>query len=177
MNLIRFQNFNNSSFFFKRELDPLLKGIKGFVVDLPRPKKISYFWKFGSLLGVLLVIQIVSGFFISTNYIADLLYSFLRIDLITRETKYLWVFRNLHIIGASLYFLCLFLHIGRGLYYKSWKKLNVWFFGVLILILSMLVAFLGYVLPWGQMSYWGATVITNLLSAVPVLGSFLVSWV
>ena len=157
--------------------DTVLKRVKGLVIDLPRPKNISYFWKFGSLLGLTLLLQVISGLFLSTNYVADVNLAFLRVDLISRERRFLWIFRDIHIIGASMYFLFIFLHIGRGLYYSSWKGIKVWVVGVLILLLSMLTAFLGYVLPWGQMSYWGATVITKLLSAFPLIGPFLVSWI
>ena len=174
--VLKIKNFKNNFFSFVYR-DPIVKKVKRFIVDLPRPKNISYFWKFGSLLGLFLVVQLISGIFLSTYYVSDLLASFKRVDIIMRETNYLWIFRKFHIVGASFYFLFIFFHVGRGIYYSSWKQFRVWFFGTFILILSMLTAFLGYVLPWGQMSYWGATVITKLLSAVPFVGKFLVLWI
>lgn len=134
---------------------------------------ISYFWKFGSILGVNLVIQILRGLFLSFYYGIGSS-PFVVVDLITRDVLGGWFVRSLHIIGATTFFIFAFLHMVRGIYYKSyWKKSLVWCSGVVILLILMLVSFLGYVLPWGNMSFWGAMVITNFLRTLPYLGTFL----
>jgi len=155
----------------------VVKNVKDMLYDLPSPKNISYWWGFGSLLGVFLVIQIATGLFLAVHYVSDLKVSFQSVDSITREVGFGWIVRAIHAKGASAYFLFLYLHIGRGVYYRSYLWNHTWNTGVLILFLSMAAAFLGYVLPWGQMSYWGATVITNFFSTVPYVGKDLVQWI
>ena len=145
--------------------------------DLPCPINISYFWNFGSLLGITLFFQVISGLLLSMHYIPDVSLAFRSIDMINREINNGWIFRNFHIRGASLFFLFMYFHIGRSLYYFSFNLRKTWFIGVLLLLTSMAIAFLGYVLPWGQMSYWGATVITNFFSVVPYVGSDLVVFI
>lgn len=155
----------------------MLKSVNGGVYDLPSPKKISYWWGFGSLLGVFLVVQILTGLFLSMHYVSDLNVAFISVDSIRREVDFGWLIRRVHAKGASSFFLFLYLHIGRGIYYGSYLFRHTWKTGVVIYILSMATAFLGYVLPWGQMSYWGATVITNFFSTVPYVGTDLVQWI
>lgn len=150
---------------------------KSFLVELPRPKRIRYIWNFGSLLAFCLGVQIVTGLFLSFHYRAHIDLAFFRLVHLSRDVSYGWLMHFFHTNGASLFFICLYLHIGRGLYYGSFRNTHVWGSGVLIFLIVMMTAFLGYVLPWGQMSFWGATVITNLLSAVPYWGVGLVEWV
>nr|ADB20203.1 cytochrome b [Elimaea cheni] len=156
---------------------PLLKIANNALIDLPAPSNISAWWNFGSLLGLCLMIQITTGLFLAMHYTAHIDLAFSGIAHICRDVNYGWFLRILHANGASLFFICLYLHVGRGMYYGSYNFLLTWMTGVLILFLVMGTAFMGYVLPWGQMSFWGATVITNLLSAIPYLGLDLVQWV
>nr|UPL65596.1 cytochrome b [Leptocoris augur] len=158
-----------------RKTHPLLK-IMNNVVDLPTPSNISLWWNFGSLLGLCLMIQIITGIFLAMHYTANVELAFNSVVHICRDVNNGWLIRNSHANGASLFFICLYLHVGRGLYYGSYKLIMTWFAGIALLFLIMGTAFLGYVLPWGQMSLWGATVITNLLSAVPYLGNDMVKW-
>nr|QJS34482.1 cytochrome b [Bathypathes sp. 1 NB-2020] len=160
-----------------RKENAVLSIVNGLVVDLPSPSNISYLWNLGSLLGVCLVIQIATGIFLSMHYCADVSLAFSSVGHIMRDVNYGFLLRYLHANGASMFFLCLYIHIGRGLYYGSYTKTSVWNVGVIIFILTMATAFIGYVLPWGQMSFWGATVITNLLSAIPYIGTDVVQWV
>nr|AOR87181.1 cytochrome b [Xystodesmus sp. YD-2016] len=160
-----------------RELNILMEGFSAFLVDLPSPSSISYMWNFGSLLAMCLGIQIVTGLFLALHYSAHVDLAFYSLVHLSRDVNYGWILHFFHANGGSLFFICLYLHVGRGLYYGSFKMFHVWGSGVVILLVVMLTAFLGYVLPWGQMSFWGATVITNLLSAVPYLGGMLVEWV
>lgn len=161
-----------------RKYHPLVKIVNGTLVDLPCPVNITYFWNFGSLLGLVLVIQLLRGILLATRFTAHSDFSFERVVLIFQDSNYGWLLRLVHSTGASFFFLFIYMHIGRGLYYGSYTtKPEVWNIGVLIYFILMGTAFLGYVLPWGQMSYWAATVITNLLSAIPYFGSFLVEWV
>nr|YP_009692111.1 cytochrome b [Maurya qinlingensis]QEG98443.1 cytochrome b [Maurya qinlingensis] len=147
------------------------------LVYLPTPMNLSNWWNFGSILGMCLMIQLISGIMLSMHYTANIEMAFNSVSHIMRDVNYGWLIRTIHANGASLFFMCMFMHIGRGMYYSSYKMFNTWASGVLILLLTMAAAFLGYVLPWGQMSFWGATVITNLLSAIPYLGSMLVNWI
>nr|UPX88621.1 cytochrome b [Pterostichus melanarius] len=156
---------------------PLLKIANGALVDLPTPTNISLWWNFGSLLGLCLIIQIMTGLFLAMHYTANIDSAFDSVSHICRDVNYGWLLRTLHANGASFFFICIYIHIGRGMYYGSYKFMHTWMMGVIILFLVMGTAFMGYVLPWGQMSFWGATVITNLLSAVPYLGTMLVQWV
>nr|ASY98503.1 cytochrome b [Acromantis hesione] len=160
-----------------RKIHPLIKISNNALVDLPTPSNISSWWNFGSLLGLCLGIQIMTGLFLAMHYSAHIDLAFSSVAHICRDVNYGWMLRTLHANGASMFFICIYLHIGRGMYYGSYKFYYTWMVGVIILFLVMATAFMGYVLPWGQMSFWGATVITNLLSAIPYLGIDLVQWV
>jgi len=160
-----------------RKAHPLFKIANGALVDLPAPTNISTLWNFGSLLGLCLAVQIATGLFLAIHYTAHIDLAFSRVAHICREVNYGWLLRTLHANGASFFFICLYIHTGRGIYYGSFLYLHAWSVGVVILLLTMATAFLGYVLPWGQMSFWGATVITNLASAIPYLGTDLVQWI
>nr|UHM42392.1 cytochrome b [Alouatta belzebul]UHM42398.1 cytochrome b [Alouatta discolor] len=160
-----------------RKTHPLAKIINNSFIDLPTPSNISAWWNFGSLLGICLIIQITTGLFLAMHYTPDTSTAFSSVTHITRDVNYGWMIRYLHANGASMFFICLFLHIGRGLYYGSFLFLKTWNVGIILLLTTMATAFMGYVLPWGQMSFWGATVITNLLSAIPYIGSDLVQWI
>nr|QIJ93875.1 cytochrome b [Eremias arguta] len=160
-----------------RKQHPILKIVNSSFIDLPTPPNISAWWNFGSLLGLCLIIQILTGLFLAMHYTADVTSAFSSVAHIHRDVQHGWLIRNLHANGASLFFICIYLHIGRGLYYGSYIFTETWNIGVVLLLLVMATAFMGYVLPWGQMSFWGATVITNLLSAIPYVGSTLVEWV
>nr|ALO76988.1 cytochrome b [Sternolophus sp. STE01] len=155
---------------------PMLKIINNSLIDLPTPSNISTWWNFGSLLGLCLGIQIVTGLFLAMHYTANIEMAFNSVVHICRDVNYGWLLRTLHANGASFFFICIYLHIGRGIYYGSYNFISTWTIGVLILFIVMATAFLGYVLPWGQMSFWGATVITNLVSAIPYLGTMIVQW-
>lgn len=156
---------------------PAIKIVRGSLVDLATPASISTMWNFGSLLGLCLTIQILRGLFLAFHYCSDTSLAFQRVRHIGRDVNYGWLLRIAHANGASFFFICLYLHIGRGLYYRSYYYKEVWTVGVLILFAVMAAAFLGYVLPWGQISFWGATVITNLFSAIPGIGEDLVKWI
>nr|AFJ42313.1 cytochrome b [Lepisosteus osseus] len=160
-----------------RKTHPLLKIINGAVIDLPTPSNISAWWNFGSLLGLCLITQTLTGLFLAMHYTADITLAFSSVAHICRDVNYGWLLRNIHANGASFFFICIYLHIARGLYYGSYLYKETWNIGVLLLLLVMMTAFVGYVLPWGQMSFWGATVITNLLSAFPYIGDTLVQWI
>nr|NP_542468.1 cytochrome b [Lepidosiren paradoxa]AAL55248.1 cytochrome b [Lepidosiren paradoxa] len=160
-----------------RKTHPLLKILNDSLIDLPSPINISAWWNFGSLLGLCLMVQIFTGLFLAMHFTADLSMAFSSIAHITRDVNYGWLLRSIHANGASMFFICLYIHAARGLYYGSYLFKETWNIGVMLLLLVMVTAFVGYVLPWGQMSFWGATVITNLLSAIPYLGDMLVQWV
>nr|AFX69324.1 cytochrome b [Pseudoxiphophorus bimaculatus] len=160
-----------------RKTHPLLKIANNTLVDLPAPVNISAWWNFGSLLGLCLIAQILTGLFLAMHYTSDISMAFSSVAHICRDVNYGWLIRNMHANGASFFFICIYLHIGRGLYYGSYLYKETWNTGVILLLLVMMTAFVGYVLPWGQMSFWGATVITNLLSAVPYMGDTLVQWI
>nr|UWT72126.1 cytochrome b [Ctenotus schomburgkii] len=160
-----------------RKTHPILKIINSSFIDLPSPSNISAWWNFGSLLGLCLIVQVLTGLFLAMHYTADISSAFSSVAHICRDVQYGWLIRNLHANGASMFFICLYLHIGRGLYYGSYMFKETWNIGVVLLLLVMATAFVGYVLPWGQMSFWGATVITNLLSAIPYIGTTLVEWI
>nr|WAB21742.1 cytochrome b [Ptilorrhoa leucosticta] len=159
-----------------RKNHPLLKIINNSLIDLPTPSNISTWWNFGSLLGVCLIVQIVTGLLLATHYTADTSLAFSSVAHMCRNVQFGWLIRNLHANGASFFFICIYLHIGRGLYYGSYLNKETWNVGVVLLLMLMTTAFVGYVLPWGQMSFWGATVITNLFSAIPYIGQTLVEW-
>nr|QUO98698.1 cytochrome b [Hyphessobrycon amandae] len=160
-----------------RKTHPLLKIANDALIDLPAPSNISAWWNFGSLLLLCLMMQILTGLFLAMHYTSDISTAFSSVAHICRDVNYGWVIRNLHANGASFFFICIYFHIGRGLYYGSYLYKETWNIGVILLLLVMMTAFVGYVLPWGQMSFWGATVITNLLSAVPYVGDALVQWI
>jgi ubiquinol-cytochrome c reductase cytochrome b subunit len=154
----------------------LLKIVNNSLVDLPTPTRISTMWNFGSLLGLCLGTQIVTGLFLAIHYSCDVSIAFDRVRHISRDVNFGWALRIIHANGARFFFICLYLHIGRGIYYGSYIFELVWVVGVTILLIVIATAFLGYVLPWGQISFWGATVITNLFSAIPYLGVDIVYW-
>nr|ACR40526.1 cytochrome b [Astyanax mexicanus] len=160
-----------------RKKHPLLKIANDALIDLPAPSNISAWWNFGSLLLLCLVMQILTGLFLAMHYTSDISTAFSSVAHICRDVNYGWIIRNMHANGASFFFICVYLHIGRGLYYGSYLYKETWNIGVILLLLLMMTAFVGYVLPWGQMSFWGATVIINLLSAVPYMGDALVQWI
>nr|YP_009344687.1 cytochrome b [Bujurquina mariae]ALR68884.1 cytochrome b [Bujurquina mariae] len=159
-----------------RKTHSLLKIANDALIDLPAPSNISIWWNFGSLLGLCLIAQILTGLFLAMHYTSDITTAFSSVAHICRDVNYGWLIRNMHANGASFFFICIYLHIGRGLYYGSYLYKETWNVGVILLLLVMMTAFVGYVLPWGQMSFWGATVITNLLSAIPYIGNSLVQW-
>nr|QZJ46465.1 cytochrome b [Bombyx mandarina] len=165
--------------FFKsiRKTHPIFKIINNSLIDLPSPSNISSWWNMGSLLALCLMIQIITGLFLTMYYTANIEMAFYSVNYICRNVNYGWMIRTLHANGASFFFICIYLHIGRGIYYESFNLKYVWLIGIMILFMLMATAFMGYVLPWGQMSFWGATVITNLLSAIPYLGTMLVNWI
>nr|UBA16518.1 cytochrome b [Euthalia kardama] len=165
--------------FFKpiRKTHPVIKIINSSLIDLPTPSNISSWWNFGSLLALCLMTQILTGLFLTMYYTANIDLAFYSVNYICRNVNYGWLIRTLHANGASFFFVCIYFHIGRGIYYESFNLKLTWMVGVIILFLLMATAFMGYVLPWGQMSFWGATVITNLLSAIPYLGTMLVNWI
>nr|YP_010579440.1 cytochrome b [Lepidurus couesii]UNY33522.1 cytochrome b [Lepidurus couesii] len=160
-----------------RKSHPLIKIINNALIDLPAPSNINVWWNFGSLLGLCLGVQIITGLFLAMHYSAHLDLAFSSVAHICRDVNYGWMLRTLHANGASFFFICLYLHIGRGMYYGSYLFTLTWFVGILLLLLVMGAAFMGYVLPWGQMSFWGATVITNLVSAIPYVGDSVVQWI
>nr|QNH73785.1 cytochrome b [Lonchura punctulata] len=159
-----------------RKNHELLKIINDALIDLPTPSNISTWWNFGSLLGICLITQIVTGLLLAMHYTADTSLAFASVAHMCRDVQFGWLIRNLHANGASFFFICIYLHIGRGIYYGSYLNKETWNIGVILLLTLMATAFVGYVLPWGQMSFWGATVITNLLSAIPYIGQTLVEW-
>ena len=146
--------------------------------DYPTPKNLSYWWTFGSLAGFMLVVQIVTGIVLSMHYTAHVDLAFNSVEHIMRDVNYGWLLRYMHANGASMFFIVVYLHMFRGLYYGSYKAPRelLWWLGLVIFLLMMATAFMGYVLPWGQMSFWGATVITNLFGAIPVVGEAIVTW-
>nr|WGU51211.1 cytochrome b [Microtus socialis] len=160
-----------------RKKHPLIKIINHSFIDLPAPSNISSWWNFGSLLGLCLIIQILTGLFLAMHYTSDTATAFSSVTHICRDVNYGWLIRYMHANGASMFFICLFLHVGRGVYYGSYNMIETWNMGIVLLFAVMATAFMGYVLPWGQMSFWGATVITNLLSAIPYIGTTLVEWI
>ena len=159
-----------------RKTHPLFKIINNALIDLPAPSNISRWWNFGSLLGLCLIIQTLTGLFLAIHYAADTSLAFNSINHICRDVNNGWLLRTLHANGASFFFICIYIHIGRGIYYGSYKYIYTWIVGVILLFLTIGTSFIGYVLPWGQISFWGATVITNLVSAIPYIGTEIVQW-
>ena len=159
-----------------RKHHPAIKVLNGSLIDLPAASNLSIWWNFGSLLGLCLVIQVATGIFLAIHYTADVNLAFSSVAHITRDVNYGWLLRNIHANGASCFFVCLYLHIGRGIYYSSYLFIETWNTGVILLCLVIATSFLGYVLVWGQISFWAATVITNLVSAAPYVGTIVVEW-
>jgi len=157
---------------------PVFSFVQKELVDYPTPRNLSYWWNFGSLAGMILVVMIASGVFLAMYYTPHVDHAFNSVERIMREVNFGWLIRYIHMNGGSLFFLVVYIHVFRGLYYGSYKSPRevLWWLGVIILILMMMTAFMGYVLPWGQMSFWAATVITNLFSAVPLVGEEIVTW-
>ena len=157
---------------------PVLKWLDAQLIDYPTPKNLNYWWNFGSLAGVMLVVQIVTGIVLAMHYMPHGDYAFDSVEHIMRDVSWGWLLRYLHSNGGSMFFAVVYIHIFRGLYYGSYKAPReiLWWFGLIILFLMMMTAFLGYVLPWGQMSFWAATVITSMFSAIPWVGDELVVW-
>lgn len=155
----------------------IYSSINKFLIKLPLPINISYWWNFGSLLGFFILIQIISGILLSIHYCPNIELAFSRIIHIIQNVNQGWLIHNIHINGASIFFICIYAHISRGIYYHSFNLNNTWIIGVSIFILSIATAFLGYVLPWGQISFWGATVITNLVTTIPFIGKIIVEWI
>ncbi len=160
-----------------RTTHPLIKLINAAVIDLPAPANISLWWNYGSLLGLCLVLQVATGLFLSIHYVPNIEIAFSSVAHIIRDVNYGWLLRSAHTNGGSIFFLFLYLHAGRGIYYGSYNLIETWNLGVILFIVTIATAFMGYVLPWGQISFWGATVITNLFSAIPYLGQMLVEWI
>ena len=159
--------------------NPLLRILNSYLIDAPTPANISYLWNFGSLLGLCLIIQIVTGVTLAMHYTPSVSEAFNSVEHIMRDVNNGWLVRYLHANTASAFFFIMYLHIGRGLYYGSYKapRTLTWAIGTVIVVLMMATAFLGYVLPYGQMSLWGATVITNLMSAIPWIGQDIVEFI
>nr|QYJ56384.1 cytochrome b [Sacculina sp. 'Beibu Gulf'] len=151
--------------------------IKNLLLNNPSPSSLSYFWNFGSLLLVNLLVQILSGFLLSFHYSSSIELSFSSVNNTVMNINSGWIMRYIHMNGASMFFILIYLHIGRGLYFGSYMNYSLWLSGLLILIILFMIAFIGYVLPWGQMSFWGATVITSLITALPYLGDTMVNWI
>ncbi len=157
---------------------PIMGMLHHALYEYPTPRNLSYWWTFGSLAGVMLVVQIVTGIVLAMHYTPHVDMAFNSVEHIMRDVNYGWLIRYMHANGASMFFIVVYLHIFRGLYYGSYKAPRelLWWLGLVIFLLMMATAFMGYVLPWGQMSFWGATVITNLFGALPIVGESIVTW-
>lgn len=160
-----------------RKRDKAISIVNNSLIDLPAPVNLSVIWNFGSILGLCLIIQIITGILLSIHYTANIEIAFNRVRHIIRNVNYGWLIRNIHSNGASMFFIAIYIHVGRGIYYGSYHLKKTWNVGIIIILTTIATAFLGYVLPWGQISFWGATVITNLLSAFPYVGTILVNWI
>ena len=157
---------------------PIVRMVHGQFVDFPTPRNLNYLWTFGGILTLVLASQILTGIVLAMHYAPTANDAFDSVERIRRDVNYGWLIRNMHAVGASMFFLAVYVHIFRGLYYGSYKAPRevLWIIGVIIYLVMMATAFLGYTLPWGQMSFWGATVITNFFSAIPVVGTSIVEW-
>ncbi|MSO54398.1 MAG: cytochrome b [Rhodospirillales bacterium] len=157
---------------------PVFSFIHHQLVDYPTPRNLSYWWNFGSLSGIVLVIMVMTGIVLAMSYTPHVDHAFDSVERIMRDVNYGWLIRYVHMNGASAFFVCVYIHLFRGLYYGSYKAPReiLWIVGIVILLTMMATAFMGYVLPWGQMSFWAATVITNLFSAIPLIGEPIVAW-
>ncbi len=171
------QNQSKTVAWFNSRL-PILSTLENTLKKHPYPKNLSYWWNFGSIAGIALLVQILSGLFLAMHYVPNTKLAFDSVEHIMRDVNYGWLIRYIHAVGASMFFVALYAHITRGLYYGSYRSPRevLWWVGIIIFLLTMATAFMGYVLPWGQMSFWGATVITNLFSAIPVVGESIVTW-
>ena len=157
---------------------PIFSLIGGHLLNYPTPKNLNYFWTFGGILTFVLLVQIITGLVLAMHYIADTNYAFESVEHIMRDVNYGWLIRYIHANGSSMFFLAVYIHMGRSLYYGSYKEPRelIWLLGLIIFFLMIMAAFMGYVLPWGLMSFWAATVITNLFSAIPLIGESVTSW-
>ena len=157
---------------------PVFSFTQEHLIDYPTPKNLNYWWNFGSLAGIVLTIMIVTGIVLAMHYTPHVDYAFESVERIMRDVNYGWLIRYVHMNGGSMFFAIVYIHIFRGLYYGSYKapREMLWIIGIIILLTMMATAFLGYVLPWGQMSFWAATVITNMFSAFPLIGEPIVTW-
>ncbi|MBL6432597.1 MAG: cytochrome b/b6, partial [Alphaproteobacteria bacterium] len=157
---------------------PVISLVRGSFVDFPTPKNLNYWWTFGGILFFVLIAQILTGIVLVMHYTASTDAAFASVEHIMRDVNFGWLLRYLHANGASMFFIAVFIHMFRGMYYGSYKAPREisWILGVIIFLIMMATAFMGYVLPWGQMSFWGATVITNLFSAIPLVGESVVQW-
>ncbi|YP_009536331.1 cytochrome b (mitochondrion) [Ornithodoros turicata] len=160
-----------------RKSNSLIKIINSTLIDLPAPSNISYMWNYGSLLSMCLIIQILTGVFLAMHFSSDITTAFSSVSHITRDVNLGWMIRAAHANTASFFFIFLYIHVARGLFFSSFYLKGPWISGTIIILILMATAFLGYVLPWGQMSFWGATVITNLLSAIPYIGHTITQWI
>lgn len=170
--------FQNKAIRWIDERMPIFTVMQHSAIDYPTPKNLNYWWNFGSLALFVLVIMLMTGIFLAMSYTPHVDYAFTSVERIMRDVNYGWLLRYLHMNGASMFFIVVYIHIFRGLYYGSYKAPRelLWWLGIVILLIMMATAFMGYVLPWGQMSFWGATVITNLFSAIPLVGEDIVTW-
>jgi len=170
--------FNNKVIAWIDHRLPIFSYLEKEYHTFPTPRNFNYFWNFGAIATVMLVLMIATGVVLATNYTPHVLMAFDSVERIDRDVPQGWLIRDLHMNGASFFFIAVYIHIFRGMYYGSYKAPRelLWILGVVIFLLMMATAFMGYVLPWGQMSFWGATVITNLFSAIPVVGESIVTW-
>ena len=157
---------------------PIVAFAKDHAMDFPTPKNLNYWWTFGGILAVMLVVQIITGIVLVMHYTPHVDLAFASVEHIMRDVNYGWLMRYLHMNGASMFFIAVYIHMFRGMYYGSYKAPRevLWMIGVIIYLIMMATAFMGYVLPWGQMSFWGAKVITNLFSAIPFVGDYVTTW-
>jgi ubiquinol-cytochrome c reductase cytochrome b/c1 subunit len=172
---------NNISFNRKKIDNPFTKILKNHIIFYPTPKNINYGWSFGSLAGLFFALQIITGIFLAMHYIPNVELAFWSVEHIMRDVNYGWLLRYMHANGASMVFITMYIHIGKALYFRSYApghgRAMLFFAGIVIFLLMMGTAFIGYVLPWGQMSLWGATVITNLITAIPFIGESIAYWI
>ena len=171
-------NFNNPIVKWIDKRLPVFTYIHYDYMHFPMPRNVNYFWSFGGIAMVILILMIVTGILLASQYVAQADLAFGAVEHIMRDVNFGWLLRYMHANGASMFFIAIYIHMFRGLYYGSYKEPRelVWIFGVAIFLIMMATAFMGYVLPWGQMSFWGATVITNLFSAIPLVGDEVVTW-
>ena len=172
------QKFENGIIQWLDDRLPIFSVLRHSAVEYPTPKNLNYWWNFGSLAGIMLVVMVLSGIFLAMAYTPNANLAFDSVERIMRDVNGGWLLRYIHMNGGSFFFICVYIHIFRGIYYGSYKSPRevLWWIGLLIFLCMMATAFMGYVLPWGQMSFWGATVITNLFSAIPVVGNSIVTW-